>query len=190
MKKLDEKKTTKSEEEFTAEEMRMREISTRMKNKRLERGMSLQELANLTGITKSTLSRYENGNIRNMPFGKISDVARALGVSEEWLLGNSFRQRSFTLLDNILCKILKEDPRSYDFVEDFVVSESFTDLRNVLGSEDDYMYLRRIYIILNKHRRKILLKTAEALLDEQDEEIYLEEEGQRDIKEADPNGND
>lgn len=53
---------------------------------RLKRKMSLTELAKLTGIAKSSLSRYENGS-REFPVNKVNNFAKALNVTPEYLLG-------------------------------------------------------------------------------------------------------
>lgn len=65
----------------------MFEIVERMKSRRLELGYSYQDLANKTGMSKSTLQRYEAGAIKNIPLDKIKDLARGLSVTPEWLMG-------------------------------------------------------------------------------------------------------
>lgn len=45
----------------------LNEIRFRLKSLRIQQGLSLQELAQRTGLSKSTLQRYETGGIRNMP---------------------------------------------------------------------------------------------------------------------------
>ena len=49
--------------------------------------MSYQELANKTGLSKSTLQRYETGAIKNMPIDKLEILASALNVSPAYLMG-------------------------------------------------------------------------------------------------------
>lgn len=58
-----------------------------MKNRRIELDMSYQTLADKVGISKSTLQRYETGNIKNMPIDKLEEVADALMVSPSYLMG-------------------------------------------------------------------------------------------------------
>jgi len=64
-----------------------REILNRMKVKRLEKGFSYQDLADRTGLSKSTLQRYETGKTIKLPFEKAKIIARALEVPVEYLLG-------------------------------------------------------------------------------------------------------
>nr|WP_315022963.1 helix-turn-helix transcriptional regulator [uncultured Aminipila sp.] len=65
----------------------MREIVERIKNRRIELDYSFQDLADLTGMSKSTLQRYETGSIKNIPLDKLKDLAKALKVTPEWIMG-------------------------------------------------------------------------------------------------------
>ena len=76
----------------------------RIKIRREELELSYQELSDATGISKSTLQRYETGFIKNMPLDKLDVVASALKCSPAYLLGwdepqtNTYNS-SFTLSD-------------------------------------------------------------------------------------------
>ncbi len=65
----------------------MRNIVERIKSKRVELEYSFQDLADLTGMSKSTLQRYETGGIKNIPLDKLKILAKALKVSPEWIMG-------------------------------------------------------------------------------------------------------
>lgn len=62
-------------------------IRQRLKNKRIEKGYSYQVLADKTHLSKSTLQRYETGNIGNLPLDKLKVLADALGCSPGYLMG-------------------------------------------------------------------------------------------------------
>lgn len=64
----------------------MSEISKRIKTRREELGYSYQQLAEKTGMSKSTLQRYETGGIKNVPLSKVGILARALNTSPSYLL--------------------------------------------------------------------------------------------------------
>ena len=49
----------------------MMEIVDRIKARRIELGYSYQDLADKTGMSKSTLQRYEAGAIKNIPLDKV-----------------------------------------------------------------------------------------------------------------------
>ena len=67
-------------------------ISSRMAERRKQLGLSYQALAERTGLTKSTLQRYEKGNIRNAPIARLEDLCRGLEMSVEELFGLSERR--------------------------------------------------------------------------------------------------
>lgn len=62
-------------------------ILNRMKARRTELGMSFQDLADKTGLSKSTLQRYETGKTEKLPVEKARLIAAALGMPAEQLLG-------------------------------------------------------------------------------------------------------
>ena len=52
----------------------------KIKALRLQRGMSLQAVGDIVGVGKSTVRKWENGDIKNMGRDKIELLAKALGV--------------------------------------------------------------------------------------------------------------
>lgn len=65
------------------------EILGRMRLRRLELGYSYQDLADKTGLNKSTLQRYETGKTNKLPLDKAEIIARALETTVEALMGFS-----------------------------------------------------------------------------------------------------
>nr|UVY38449.1 MAG: CI repressor [Bacteriophage sp.] len=65
----------------------MKDIMLRIKSRRESLDLSFQQLADLTGMSKSTLQRYETGGIKNIPLDKLEVLAKALQTSPEWILG-------------------------------------------------------------------------------------------------------
>lgn len=66
---------------------KMNEIILRIKQRREDLGLSFQDLAQKTNMSRSTLQRYETGSIRNMPVDKLEIIARALNISPAYLMG-------------------------------------------------------------------------------------------------------
>lgn len=62
-------------------------MGEQIKQLRLERNMTLEELGNKVGVGKSTVRKWENGMIANMRRDKIAKLASALGVSPAYLMG-------------------------------------------------------------------------------------------------------
>lgn len=65
----------------------MKEIMERIKSRRESLGLSFQQLADLTNMSKSTLQRYETGGIKNIPLDKLEILAKSLKTTPEWILG-------------------------------------------------------------------------------------------------------
>lgn len=64
-----------------------KKIIERIRNRRLELDLSYQDLADKTGMSKSTLQRYETGFIKNIPLSRVEALAKALRVTPEYLMG-------------------------------------------------------------------------------------------------------
>lgn len=54
---------------------------------RLTRGLTLEQVGDIVGVGKSTVSKWETGDIANMRRDKIAALADALGVSPGYLMG-------------------------------------------------------------------------------------------------------
>lgn len=52
-----------------------------LKDRRLELGLTLEEVGELVGVGKSTVRKWENGDIDNMRRDKIASLAKALQIS-------------------------------------------------------------------------------------------------------------
>ena len=58
-----------------------------MQQRRAQLGLSYQDLADRTSMSKSTLQRYETGAIQNISRTKLEVLAKGLSMSVEQLLG-------------------------------------------------------------------------------------------------------
>ena len=62
-------------------------MSKRIKELRLARGMTLEQVASIVGVGKSTVRKWETGMIANMKRDKIAALAQALGTTPADLMG-------------------------------------------------------------------------------------------------------
>lgn len=62
-------------------------IIEKMHKRRIELNLSFQDLALRTGLSKSTLQRYETGKIKNIPLDKLKVLASGLEVDPKWIIG-------------------------------------------------------------------------------------------------------
>lgn len=84
-------------------------IGQRIKNLRIEKGLSVDQVVEQiskndkqSGISRATYYRYESQNAENQPVKAIKAIAKALGTSEEYLLGltEDKRSREWALIEN------------------------------------------------------------------------------------------
>lgn len=78
------KRQSRLKKEITQQQI---DFANRLRNKRLEANLSLQEVANQIGVSKVTLSRYETLDIVNIPSDKIELLAKVYHTSPSYLMG-------------------------------------------------------------------------------------------------------
>lgn len=59
----------------------------KLKNLRLSQGLTLEEVGNAVGVGKSTVRKWETGDIANMRRDKIAKLANALHTSPAYIMG-------------------------------------------------------------------------------------------------------
>lgn len=62
------------------------EVKDILRNRRIELGMTMKELATKVGVSEGTISRWESGDIANMRRDKIALLAQALRISPEVIM--------------------------------------------------------------------------------------------------------
>lgn len=65
----------------------MEGMAQRIKDLRHEKGLTLEQVADVVGVGKSTVRKWETGMIANMRRDKIADLAKALGTTPAYLMG-------------------------------------------------------------------------------------------------------
>lgn len=122
-------------------------IGDRIKSIRESRGMSASDLAIALGKNRSTIYRYENNDIENLPTDILEPLAHVLGTSPAYLMGWT---------DN-------PDPIGYDRL-----GKNLPDDLSQKNSpeEEDLAILSRNAKKLTPENRKILLDMARAMLKE------------------------
>lgn len=63
------------------------DFQKRLKDLRKARKMTLEDVANIVGVGKSTVRKWETGMIENLRRDKIASLARALGTTPAFLMG-------------------------------------------------------------------------------------------------------
>jgi len=88
-------------------------MAQKIKELRVANDMTLEQVADIVGVGKSTVRKWETGMIANMRRDKIAALAKALHTTPEYLMGwsteieisNLFKieTKKFRLLGNIAC---------------------------------------------------------------------------------------
>lgn len=69
--------------------MTYEDIGKKIKERRRELDISAVRLADRLGMSKATIHRYENGDIKNIKLPVIDAMAQVLKVNPLWLIGKS-----------------------------------------------------------------------------------------------------
>lgn len=81
-------------------ELEEKAIIERFKKRRKELGLSFQDLAERTGMSKSTLQRYEAGTITRVPLSRLDILAEALQCSLFYLVTGEEEEKKNALPDD------------------------------------------------------------------------------------------
>ena len=65
----------------------MQEFNKNLKKRRLELGLTLKNVADIVGVTESTVRKWEVGIIANMKKNKLEKLANALQTTIPYILG-------------------------------------------------------------------------------------------------------
>ena len=90
-------------------------MAQRIKALRQEKGLTLEQVAAVVGVGKSTVRKWETGMIANMKRDKIASLAKALGTTPEYLMGwdekkDSPDELQLTEGEKSLIKLLRRVP--------------------------------------------------------------------------------
>lgn len=79
--------------------MAAEDMARRIKELRKSRGLTLEQVATVVGVGKSTVRKWETGMIANMKRDKIADLAKALHTTPAYLMG--WTEETADIQDNI-----------------------------------------------------------------------------------------
>lgn len=78
-------------------------VGKRIKERRKELGMSADELAKRLGKDRSTIFRYEKGDIENLPIDILEPIANILQTTPQYLMGwEEVQKKNDTLTDIVV----------------------------------------------------------------------------------------
>lgn len=84
------------------------DIGQRIKQRRKELKMSAEELGKRLGKDRSTIYRYEKGDIENLPLDILEPIAAVLQTTPQYLMGWQETQKKNDILSDIILKLNKD----------------------------------------------------------------------------------
>lgn len=84
-------------------------IGQRIKERRTELRMSVDKLAKVLGKDRSTIYRYEKGEIENMPLDILEPIAKALQTTPQYLMGWTEVQKKNNVQADIVIRMQSDD---------------------------------------------------------------------------------
>ena len=110
------------------------DLSRKIKALRLTRKMTLEQVADIVGVGKSTVRKWEIGMIANMKRDKIALLAKALGTTPAYLMG------------------WEEDEKEKNYIEVTEDEQKLLDLFRLVPENQQQMVLQMIEIALNTNK--------------------------------------
>lgn len=97
--------------------------SKRIKELRLKHGYTMESLADIVGVSKSTVAKWENGYVSNMRQDKVAILSKLFNVSPSYILGyEAEKKNSEPILVTELPSVLRQDKNEKDRIERFTQS--------------------------------------------------------------------
>lgn len=84
-------------------------IGARIKSRRQYLKMSAEELGRRLGKDRSTIYRYEKGDIENLPLDILEPIAEVLGTTPQYLMGWEEVQKKNDTLADIVIRLRVDD---------------------------------------------------------------------------------
>lgn len=84
-------------------------IGDRIKSRRKHLKMSAEELGKRIGKDRSTIFRYEKGDIENLPLDILEPIAKALETTPQYLMGWENVQKKNDILSDIVLRLRTDD---------------------------------------------------------------------------------
>lgn len=115
-------------------------IGERIKRRRKELKMSADQLAEALGKNRSTIFRYEKGEIENLPLDILEPIAKALYTTPQYLMGWEEVQNKNDILSDIVLKMY-EDSELLEMMEalsklDFEKRQAVKTVLNAFSTTD------------------------------------------------------
>lgn len=156
--------------------MEMNELAEKIKTLRKQKGLTLEQVADIVGVGKSTVRKWETGMIANMRRDKIALLAKALQTSPGYLMGwddeeippfgMPIKKRSFPVLGNVACgEPIYADEQHGTFIDasanidaDFCLIAKGDSMINVRIFDGDLLFIKKCETVDNGEIAVVLVE--------------------------------
>lgn len=158
------------------------DIQDKIKKRRLELNLTLDDVAKELGVNKSTVLRYESKSINKMPIDVIPPLAKILKCSPEYLMGwddiydnfsNVYKisKQKLPLLGSISCGVpiyANEERESYiicgtEIKADFCLKCHGDSMINARINDGDIVFIRKQDIVSNGDIAAVIIEDEATL---------------------------
>ncbi|MGM9946747.1 LexA family protein [Floccifex sp.] len=158
------------------------DIQDKIKKRRLELNLTLDDVAKELGVNKSTVLRYESKSINKMPIDVIPPLAKILQCSPEYLMGwddeyndynNIFKisKQKLPLLGSISCGVpiyANEERESYilcgtEIKADFCLKCHGDSMINARINDGDIVFIRKQDVVNNGEIAAVIIEDEATL---------------------------
>lgn len=158
------------------------DIQDKIKKRRLELNLTLDDVAKELGVNKSTVLRYESKSINKMPIDVIPPLAKILKCSPEYLMGwddiydnfsNVYKisKQKLPLLGSISCGVpiyADEERESYiicgtEIKADFCLKCHGDSMINARINDGDIVFIRKQDIVSNGDIAAVIIEDEATL---------------------------
>ena len=148
-----------------------------IRNRRKELGLTMKELAKMTGVSEGTVSRWESGQIKEMKKDKIILLSRALNISPIDIISEDDMgialptEHMIPLVGTVACglPILAEEnieeyiPAPYDVKADFCLRCKGDSMINARIMDGDIVFVKRTEEFTNGQIAVVLIDNEATL---------------------------
>jgi transcriptional regulator with XRE-family HTH domain len=113
-------------------------LKENLKARRIELDLTLEEVANKVGIGRSTLHKYENGTIPNIPSERIERLAVTLETSPARLMGWDTKEDTIISKELLMSKEALDSIKNYSTIVDTRTGITMMDIFNKLISDTEF----------------------------------------------------
>ena len=98
-------------------------IGERIREIRKEQGLSIDDLAYKLGKNRTTIYRYENGDIENLPLGILDSLANALNTSPAHLMGWDSQLNEYIECDTVKSTEIKHVSQWINEIGEYMLND-------------------------------------------------------------------